>query len=73
MSELPTINVTQRTIDSKPGWKTTEFSMAWLMTLISGYGMVDEAPMVRAAAFVAIGLVGLGYQLSRGRAKGGTP
>jgi len=53
----------------KPGWKTTEFNMVWVVGLVSSFGMADEAALVRAAAFITVGLVGLGYQLARGAAK----
>lgn len=56
----------------KPGYKTTEFSMAWLMSMVAGAGgAASSDPTVQAASLVAIGMVGLGYQLARGLAKRG--
>lgn len=59
-------------METKPGWKTSEFSMTWLMGLVAGgFGLQDPEPIVRMGAVLALGLIGAGYNFSRGRAKNG--
>ena len=42
-----------------------------LAALLGGFGMTDDDPLTRGLACVAVGLVGLGYGISRGLAKKG--
>ena len=57
----------------KPGWKTTEFWLSLLALLLSAAyiaGLVpDSGPWAKIAAFGAIALTLLGYNVSRGVAK----
>ena len=60
------------TTSAKPGVATTEHVFSWILGLVvGGTGLQDGDPTVRAAALIALGLIGAGYSLSRGKAKGG--
>ena len=59
----------------KPGWKTTEFWLAFgaqLVSLVLMLGLPEDKPMMKVAAVAGSVLVALGYQVSRGLVKDGT-
>lgn len=62
--------MTEQQNGAKPGRKSTEFGMTWLMGVVAGgAGIADDSEIVRMAAVIALGFLGGMYALSRGRAK----
>ena len=64
-------NSKEETMDTKPGFKTSEFIGKWMASLVAGgFGITDPDPRVRAAALLAIGFMFGMYALSRSSVKG---
>lgn len=57
--------------ETKPGVKTSEFWLAFAVTVMGAIASVSDSPVAQVSGLVAAALASAGYGLSRGRAKAG--